>query len=293
MSSILASRAMLTTLRIRQWSARKLDRKVTDEVNAAHHASADAGRYNKSLVAKDALAKIQTVANGARDFLYSQTSPWGDDGPRILSAKQYLHFTAGLAAKRDEFADAVSAFVAAYPATVADARTRLNGLFNESDYPAPADIAARFSFDTEILPIPDSADFRVDLAQGQADDIRAAIEARTADVLQNTLRDAYARVADAVGKMAEKLSAYKQASAKGERSEGVFRDSLVDNVRELAAILPALNLTDDPNLAAVADRITRELTAVDAEHLRIDARARATVAASAAAIAAQVGAYMQ
>src|ERR1019366_6705120 len=100
MSSILASRAMLTTLRIRQWSARKLDRKVTDEINSAHHASADAGRYNKSLVAKDSLAKIQTVANGARDFLYSQTSPWGDDGPRIPSAKQYLHFTAGLATMR-------------------------------------------------------------------------------------------------------------------------------------------------------------------------------------------------
>ena len=50
----LISRAMLASSRISSWSARKYDRKITDETNTAHGASSDAGRYNKMLLPGDA-----------------------------------------------------------------------------------------------------------------------------------------------------------------------------------------------------------------------------------------------
>ena len=304
MTGTLASRAMLTTLRISQWSARRLDRKVTNEVNASHNAAADAGRYNKLLIAKGALADVQRIVNAARDFHYSRTSPWGDDGPRILSAKVYLAYTAGIAAKRQEFESAVTAFVASYPAVKADAQIRLNGLFDPADYPADSDIAGRFSFSAEILPLPMAGDFRVELAEGQAEDIRSSIEARSAEVLQGTMRDAWSRIATHVGRMAEKLAAYKpagenirnseahDASGRVTKAEGIFRDSLVDNVRELAGILPALNLTDDPALSAMTARIEERLCSLDAGVLRELTSARLGVAADAAAILKDVGAYL-
>ena len=43
----LASRAMLMSLKISQWSARRLDREITDEVNSSHGAAADAGRHKQ------------------------------------------------------------------------------------------------------------------------------------------------------------------------------------------------------------------------------------------------------
>jgi hypothetical protein len=50
----LHTRAMLVSLRISAWSARKYDKKISLEVAANHGASADAGRYNKYLMPADA-----------------------------------------------------------------------------------------------------------------------------------------------------------------------------------------------------------------------------------------------
>ena len=56
-TSTLSTRAMLVSLSISQWSGRRLDREITDEVNQQHNAAADAGRYNKLLLPKEALAE--------------------------------------------------------------------------------------------------------------------------------------------------------------------------------------------------------------------------------------------
>jgi hypothetical protein len=93
--------------------------------------------------------------------------------------------------------------------------------------------------------------------------------------------------------MAEKLKTYKE---KGEKAKGeprnYFRDSLVDNVRDLAALLPAFNLTDDPKVDALIDRINRELCSEDAKTLRKNADARESVAKSADEIVAEVGKFL-
>jgi hypothetical protein len=43
---------------------------------------------------------------------------------------------------------------------------------------------------------------------------------------------------------------------------------LVDNVRELARLLPAFNLTGDPILANISERINAELCTYDADDPR-------------------------
>jgi hypothetical protein len=50
----LASRAMLCSLSIRMWSARKHDREASDEIAQRHGAQPDAGRYHKALLPKAA-----------------------------------------------------------------------------------------------------------------------------------------------------------------------------------------------------------------------------------------------
>ncbi len=289
--SVLASRAMLCGLTIRQWSARRLDRKVTDEVNASHGAAADAGRYNKALVAKDALAGIVTAANAARSLHYARTLPWLDEGARILPAAGFEAYSNAMRDLRHAFEAAVAAFVAAYPSYVDDARLRLNGMFDPADYPDAADIADRFAFGVRILPVPDASDFRVDLADAQAAEIRAAIESAARDALANATRDAWQRVAEVTGRMVERLNAYKPGGATG-RAENVFRDSLVENVRELASILPGLNLTNDPALSRIAERMESDLCQHDAADLRDSDVLRRDTAKAAAAILAEVSDFL-
>ncbi|CAM5998721.1 unnamed protein product [Sphagnum balticum] len=53
-NNTLITRAMLASLRISSWSARKYDKRVTEETNRSHGADSDAGRYNKMLQPGDA-----------------------------------------------------------------------------------------------------------------------------------------------------------------------------------------------------------------------------------------------
>jgi hypothetical protein len=173
---------------------------------------------------------------------------------------------------------------------VEDARTRLNGLFNEADYPASDAMKRKFSFRVEVDPVPESADFRVDVGDAQAAQIRSDIEARTRDMMAVAVRDTYGRVADVVGHMAERLRAFKPG-ANGTRAQGTFHDSLVENVRDLVSLLPALNVTADSNLARIADRMTA-LCRDDADSLRDNATARASVAAEAESIMQEVSEFL-
>jgi len=290
MPNILSTKAMLSGLSVTQWTARKLDRKVTNETNHAHGAAADAGRYNKALLAKDALSALQSIASAARTEHYAKTLPWLDNGARILPAALYQDYSESMRKAREAFETAVAEFLNDYPSFVADARLRLNGMWNAADYPDASEIARKFSFSVALYPVPDAADFRVDVSASQAAAIRTGIEARAKEALETAMRDAWQRIADSVGHMASKLSEFKPAQH-GDKAAGIFRDSLVENVRELVGILPALNLTDNPNLTAISGRMA-ELVKYDAETLRASDHLRRSIQEQAAAILADVSAFI-
>jgi hypothetical protein len=80
----LTSRAMLCSLSISVWSARKHDPDASEEIAARHGAQSDAGRYHKMLLPKAALAKIQKIVSEARQEHCFMTLPWDDNGYRVL-----------------------------------------------------------------------------------------------------------------------------------------------------------------------------------------------------------------
>lgn len=293
--AVLASCAMLSTLKVCQWSARKTDKKVTREVNESHNAARDAGRYNKQLLAKSALEKIQTIAGEARKSHYRMTQPWLDDGARILPAKLFIEYSNELRQARERFESAVAEFVANYPSFVEQARLDLNGMFDASDYPDAAKIAAAFDFGTRVYAMPDSSvssDIRIAIGDQQADDIRKATEAASAEALQGAMRDAWQRIAKVVGAMVERLNAYKPAAGKGERTEGNFHASLVTNIRDLVSVLPCFNLQQLPELDAITARMEQELCAHDADELKDSMQLREATARAAASIMDQVSGYV-
>ena len=114
---------MLVHLKLEAWSARKYDRKVTQETNDAHGATADAGRYNKHLMPADAATyKALTQHIGAlRLTNYAQTLPWSDEGWRLLPVKNYQNYTDTIRAGQHTFNRLLSEFVADYPALRAEA----------------------------------------------------------------------------------------------------------------------------------------------------------------------------
>lgn len=290
--SVLSTRAMLAKLSISQWTAKRFDRRVTAETNRAHGASDDAGRYTKSLVAKEALARYAQITGAAREYFLQITSPWMDDGTRLLNVAIYPAFVEKMRGFREDAEAEAATIVDKFPDLVEQARIALNGLFDPADYPAPSEVAKKFGLTVRLFPVPTVADWRVDLGEESAAILKADVEMATREALALATRDAWERIAEVVGRMAERLSGYKPAKAKGEKTENAFRDSLVTNVRDLVSLLPILNLSNDPRLASICELMQEDLCEYDADQLRDDERARATTARAAQAILDEVSSFL-
>jgi hypothetical protein len=150
-------------------------------------------------------------------------------------------------------------------------------LFDENDYPSVNVIRDKFKLDTKVFPVPEADDFRSDVLDADTiEDIKRELTETSDKVLTDAMIDTKEALIKVVGHMSERLASFK----KGERT-GSFQDSLVENVRELAELLPAFNLTNDPAFDELAKRIQKELCVEDAKTLREDEDVRASVKKSA------------
>jgi len=142
-------------------------------------------------------------------------------------------------------------------------------------------IQRKFKMDMGIFPVP-SNDFRVEIADHELSRIQQDVEARVQDAAQNAMKEAWQRLYDRVQHMAEKLADPK----------AVFRDTLVENTREVCAVLSRLNFTDDPNLEAMRQQVEQSLANHHPDALRNDPDLRRDKAAEANDIMKRMGAFM-
>lgn len=276
----ISQRAMLVALSISVWTARRHDRRVDGEVAGNHGASVDAGRYNKRLVRKGAAAYegIIKVANAARQWMYSQTLPWGQEGTRILPAASYLEFQTMMRRYEAQFQAAVADFLVEYPNLLTDAQAMAGSLWRADDYPPASELPGRFGFRIAVLPFPEAGDFRVALGESELVAVRAQIEADVAATMAMATAEVWERLREVVGRMRERLADPK----------AIFRDSLVGNIRELCELVPRLNITGDAGLQAMATEISRELGRFEPAELRESAEARLATAQAARQIEAKM-----
>lgn len=273
---MIQSRAMLATLSISQWTARKLDRQVTKEVETAH-AAHDAGRFNKLLVNKSLLDPVAKLAGQIRDYHYSVTLPWADSGARLLPSKLFMAYTDRMRRFKEEFNRSVTELTHQYPAEVQAARNRLGTMYRPEDYPDINGVRQRFDIAIDFAPVPAADDFRVDVAAEAQDELRASVTRAVATRQEAAVKATYERVREVVSKIAERLSEEKP----------VFKNSLIDNARDLCEVLSALNITNDPKLDQIEQAI-RSTLLVSPEMLRNSARHRAETAEAARAVLSQL-----
>lgn len=275
--SALQNRAMLVNLSISAWTASKKDKNVSAAVKKQHGASEKtAGWFNKRLIDPVALEPISKIEGRTRDMHYKLTLPWGDNGDRILPAMAYMDYVDAMRAHRTEYENAVAEFVKSYPMLVQDARKMLGTMYEPGDYPDVTQIRSRFEIKTVFTPIPDAADFRVDVGDAAVDEIKQSITASVEERLAGATRECWNRLAEVVEKMATAL----------EDPERVFRDTLVENIRTLVLLLPKLNVNGDDRLSMALTEVRTHLL-IEPDALRKDKKLRAVTAAKAAEILEQ------
>jgi hypothetical protein len=282
----IGTRALLTALNISAWSGNRLDRNASRDLTDRESAQRGAARVNKSLVSKDALAAVTTAAGAARSEHYKRTLAWADDGARILPAAGFLGYRDAMADRKSAFLDAVRVFVERYDYHRAQAQQSLGHLYSPADYPEAAEIAARFGFTVNFLPVPTGADFRVDLGNDARDALAAEIETRTRETMARAQAEPLKRVAETIGALAEKLRALQ--AHQGEGRAPVLRETALSNVLILADLLPSLNIHQDPALDTLAHDIKNAFKSHNVESLRTQPRAQEEAADAADDILARV-----
>jgi hypothetical protein len=307
-----SERAMVARLETHRWHAQKRDRKTEKDVAAATGTDASRHKHTLVLLADKALSKVTNAFSAAAEFHRANTSPWEDGGRRILSSRLYSDYMAGIAEHRRTVEKAVDELIAVYPQLV-EAERQNNKLFNEADYPSVKELRRRFGIETQIDKLTNPRDFRVNgLNAEETARIQDEIERRTQEKLNGVLADLWKRIHDCVERVAERLTAYDErearlaeAQAKADRRRGpnkgkladdvdtqtgTFTNTLITNLSDLVELLPGLDLTGDPELAKMTERLRRQLCPHEAEDLRKSPLLRRRVAENATKILEDVDA---
>lgn len=275
----LSEKGLLVNLKISQWTGRKYDKKVTQQIEKDHNAR-NAGQFNKILIAEDELKKIQSISKSLRTFLHENTLPWGDNGDRLLPATNYFEFINASREFKNKFEKAVTVFIGEYPALKEGAKHRLNGMFREGDYPTVAKMQTKFNIEISYMPISDTKDFRVEVGAEEVNKLRTLIESEINNRIMGTMKDIWMRIHETVGHMVEKLS----------DKDAKFKNSLVENIYDLIDVLPRLNFTNDRNINDTINTMKNLL--VDPEALRTNTNLRDTKAKEAKAILDKVSDFL-
>lgn len=275
----ISSAALLVEVSISSWSARKLDKKVTEEVNLNKGASRSASRTNKNLLADDEkLEAINKYAANFRNWLYAETLPWSNSGLRLIPTAKFFSFKQTLDKYKTEFEGMVADFVAEYPNRIAAQAFKLGTMFDRSEYPDQNEIAHKFKFAYCFSPVPEAGHFLVDLGEEMENELREEYAKAYEDRVNSAMKDLWTRLKDSLDKIAERLT----PDADGKNK--IFRDSLVDNVLDLCGMLQELNVTNDPNLEKARREVEMLLSGVVAEDLRKSEEIRKDVRSEVAAI---------
>lgn len=245
---------LIGKLSITNWEAKKKDRGIETEAEDKAGSKRGTVSARKSLLPGfTSLDDIIKHSAAMRTWWNTVSSPWFDNGMRAYNIAGHLDIQMAygdMARHRDGL---IQTFAHDYAKAIASAQFDLNDLFDESDYPPLNVVLSKFTCNFEFMPLPNTDDFRIieglsdeDIAKLTAD-AEAKVQARIAEASRNAVEALH----KAVAIMADRLKTYnenEQADMKGNK----FYDSWVDNVRRQAALMPQLNITNDPALAALA-----------------------------------------
>jgi hypothetical protein len=278
----LNDRALLVQLNISQWTARKFDKRATKEVADSNGVDAIVGRYNKSLLPmNDQLDLVHRKANQIRGEFYDNTLPWGIEGTQLLPTSNYLEFMTSFRKKKSEWQWLVTQFTMNYESYINDAKRTLGPLFDANDYPHPDNIDRKFKMDLAVFPVP-SNDFRVSIASEELSRIQQDVERRVQEASASAMKDVWQRLYDKVKHIEERLA----------NPSAVFRDTMLENARELCELLPRLNFADDPTLEQMRREVESKLISYHPDALRNDPDLRRDTAAKAKEIMDRMAVFM-
>lgn len=246
----LSSHALIANLSITMLGNRHKDAALTLDVHARHSMAQDAGLYQKCLLPEACLAPLRKICNAARADHRQQTlmTPYGT----LLPAARVEAYQRSLERWKQSWAASVQHFIHTYPRNIDLARRRLNGSFNEKDYPPVHELAAHFTFDNKLFPLP---------SLDALDEIAGLSDARVAEMrsqLLDTARQAAGQARDEL--MTRLLDQLQKVGTMLCNPDSKIWPKTLTNLTNLLDLAPTYNITNDTTISRLVADCRRTLT---------------------------------
>lgn len=254
----------LIVLRTSVWTARK----KLNMANINVDADKELLRASKFLVDPTALKPIESVRGNARNWLADRSLPFPLDGAVFVPRDLIMHCDEYLRGQQTLFEAATDEFCSRYGTHREAARIRLNGLFNEAEY--PRNIRTKFNFEWQFvtLGMPGASVLPAALYEQEKTKLRNMVD----EAARSAVSCLYERFHAVVSHMTERLTGQSDGKPK------VFKKTLVANMREFLETIDALNITNDESLQNLAEQCRGIMRGVTPDQLRMDQFAREQVA---------------
>jgi len=251
----ISSAAMIVDFNASVWTARKKDRKASEDVTDANHADKGVANVSKNLLGNCAeLDAVQKFAANVRNRHYSMTMPWSDNGSRLLTTAQYFKYHEAMTDLQQEFYRLVEEFLQVYEWKIMEAQAKLGDMFNRDEYPTRAGLESKFAFRMAYIPLPDSGDFRIDIGNEGMVQIQTQYEAQYAAQIKGAMNDVWKRLHDNLTTLVRQLDVDEKG--KGNR----LFDTVFDGALALTDMLRTCNVTGDSQMEAMRLKLEQAFT---------------------------------
>lgn len=212
---------------------------------------------------------IQSIVSEARNHYKLSTLPWFEGSARLCKATEIPALMAELAQRELTFEDSVNVLVKNdYETHKANALERLGEkLFNEIGFPSLDEILGAYSWKVTVHQVPNVEDLYLKSLGGNKkahNAVKTAINEGQAKKLRAAVSDLNVRLKKVVDKAVEVLS---------DKDKG-FHDTLIGNIQSVVEALPALNITEDPELARIAKNAADSICKFDPKTIKSDEKTR-------------------
>jgi DNA-binding protein YbaB len=241
----LDEKAVLISVKRRMYSPYKLDQEESKKYGA--------GNVNKHLFEGRNNKVKETISKFSEVYVYvkENTVPWST-GVDMLNIDHYMEFTQGLRQLVDQANQAVWELYSKWDdevtadldrlAQIAIAKGKPN-LANPSDYPSADEMRTKFSIDVRYMPVPTTGDFRVGISDEDKESLQQQLDDAGSNATKHVLESMITPMRRAIEKLAVPIG----------NDGSVFRDTLIDNMVDVAERMNKVNISDDPAIQAKID----------------------------------------
>lgn len=261
MSDTTSISAMLISLSFTFGKQGGMDKDLTQELCDRHGSSKKAVKGTKIVICPEAFQPLKKLTGEWKERLRRITAHW--DIPGVYLSKP-INVPKAIAL-RDEYTPLLNVQKASHLLERLDewkelTKEQLKGAYKEEQFPTRDALIRDVTWTMGVMPLPESEAIRrvKDIDDVLMEELTKSHSARVQAGIREGMASAYSKLMKPLQNMVNNLS----------KDKVKIYETLVQNVRDVVAEIPGLNLTEDHELNTFATEASALLSNIDADALR-------------------------